>query len=157
MGTDKTKEEGQGPEEEMGSSNGESRPEGEVEVQVAPIGRVKGRVIPLDVGILMGSQCDEIWEEQADLYPGVKEIIATLQKTPCRCGERGCTRRAFQYILGAASGDDREKACKFIEEASKLTEPDDLKTLMERYYYGYEPQAEDFSLFGDFGGGHKLN
>jgi hypothetical protein len=91
-------------------------------------------LIVLDVGILMGSQSEQVFREMLDLYPGAQHLMDVVCKIGCECGKESCGRQTFQLVLEQAIGSDRELAAAFIEEAQRCHEPYQVRELEYEYY-----------------------
>lgn len=87
-------------------------------------------LIILDIGVIMGSQADFIFNEMVDLYPGAKEVLTAVKTAPCECSDPSCGRKSLQYVLEMAAGGDNERAAKFIDEAKEFTHCDQVRELM---------------------------
>lgn len=88
-----------------------------------------------DIGILLGSQSDDIFNEMLDIYPNARKLYDVVIQAKCSCGDPSCPRKCFQYVLEVASEGDLKRAADFIEEASKECScPAEVRELMVRYY-----------------------
>lgn len=93
----------------MGKANGESRCQGNMEVQVATEG-----LIVLDIGVLMGSRSPQVFREMVDLYPTAKEIFEAIEELGCTCGNPLCVQDCFQTLITMDGQATKEEAAKFI-------------------------------------------
>lgn len=107
MERDKTDSSGSGVSQGMEPSNGKSGSQGGRQVQAATPG-----LIVLDIGILMGSQSQQVFMEHLDLYPGARHLYDVISSYPCECGKESCGRDSFQYSINEASHGNKEAAAR---------------------------------------------
>lgn len=104
------------------------------------------KLIIIDIAILMGSQSQQVFMEQVDLYPGARHVYDVMESFKCNCDDGACTRRSMQYILGEATGGDKEVAANFIEEAQSIHSPRELKELVHNKFHERESKNQEDSI-----------
>lgn len=75
-----------------------------------------------DIGIVMGSQSTEIFEQAIALHPGAQKFYDNL-RSHCECGMPGCGRVAVQVNLDHLFGDDKKSIIHFFDELKACDGP----------------------------------